>query len=528
MGKTVAPYGSWASPISIEERAAAGDPYFGYCIADFDERGLLWIEQRAAGASAFGVTDLESFVQVAHEFEAHCMDWLIGPLPEALDVYRERSPVTHADGPHARGRRPRLPPAREPAPRDQCGPRVRRTGLRLHACGRRRARSNLDSASMGVAELTRNAVDVLPKGGLEAKLKLGRPLRVKLGIDPTSPDVHLGFAYVLDRLADFQRAGHTVVLIVGDYTARIGDPSGLSKERPILDEKVLDENAAYFADQAFRILDRERTEVRFNGEWLGKLSYADTVRLARTMTVARLLERDDFAKRFAGQVPISLSELLYPIMQAYDSVAIEADIEIGGTDQRFNLLAGRDVMPHYGLEPQVVVTYPLLVGTDGELKMSKSRGNYVGITDPPAEMFGKVMSIPDTALEQWWEMLVGGEHLEDPMEWKLELARRITGRWHGEAGAKAGEEHFTRVVREGKAPDDVPEAPLPDGDPVHLPALLVDALGIGSTSEARRLIAQGGVKVNGEPVTELDLPRAMLDGALVQAGKRRFARFRSA
>jgi tyrosyl-tRNA synthetase len=381
---------------------------------------------------------------------------------------------------------------------------------------------------VSVENAKQQAVDVLPEGGLEQKLKLGRPLRVKLGVDPTSPDVHLGFAYVLDRLADFQKAGHTVVLIVGDYTARIGDPSGLSKERPILEDAVLDENSQYFAEQAFRILDRDKTEVRLNGEWLGKLSYADTVRLARTMTVARLLERDDFAKRFSAHVPISLSELLYPVMQAYDSVAIEADIEIGGTDQRFNLLAGRDVMPQYGLEPQVVITFPLLVGTDGELKMSKSRGNYVGITDPPEEMFGKVMSVPDTALEQWWTMLAEGPHPDDAMEWKLELARRITGRWHGEEGAKEGEAHFTRVVREGGAPEDVPELPLPEGDPVHLPALLVEGLGVPSTSEARRLIQQGGVKLNGEPAAGVDLPRAALAGALLQVGKRRFARLTDA
>jgi tyrosyl-tRNA synthetase len=287
---------------------------------------------------------------------------------------------------------------------------------------------------------------------------------------------------------------------------------------------VLDENSKYFAEQAFRILDREKTEVRLNGEWLGKLTYADTVRLARTMTVARLLERDDFAKRFAGHVPISLSELLYPVMQAYDSVAIDADIEIGGTDQRFNLLAGRDVMPQYGLEAQVVMTFPLLVGTDGELKMSKSRGNYVGITEPPEEMFGKVMSIPDKALEQWWHMLAHGVHPADPMEWKLELARRITARWHGAVGAEAGEAHFTRVVRRHEAPKDVPELALPAGDPVHLPALLVDGLGIGSTSEARRLIQQGGVKVNGEPADGVDVPRNELAGALLQVGKRRFAR----
>ena len=372
--------------------------------------------------------------------------------------------------------------------------------------------------------LSRNAVDVLPAGGLAEKLKLDRPLRVKLGVDPTSPDVHLGFAFVLERLADFQRAGHQVVLIVGDYTARIGDPSGLSKERPILADEELDENSTYFAEQAFRILDREQTEVRLNGEWLGKLSYADTVRLARTMTVARLLERDDFAKRFSAHVPISLSELLYPVMQAYDSVAIEADVEIGGTDQRFNLLAGRDVMPQYGLEAQIVITYPLLVGTDGELKMSKSRGNYIGITEPPEEMFGKTMSIPDKALPQWWELLVGGEHPEDPMSWKLELARRITARWHGEEGARVGEEHFTRVVRRHEAPADVPDVALPAGDPVHLPALLVDGLGVASNSEARRLIQQGAVKVNGEPAASVDVPREALTGALLQVGKRRFAR----
>jgi tyrosyl-tRNA synthetase len=382
---------------------------------------------------------------------------------------------------------------------------------------------------MSVEHAKQQAVDVLPEGGLEQKLKLGRPLRVKLGVDPTSPDVHLGFAYVLERLADFQKDGHTVVLIVGDYTARIGDPSGLSKERPILEDAVLDENSKYFAEQAFRILDPEKTEVRQNGEWLGKLTYADTVRLARTMTVARLLERDDFAKRFSAHVPISLSELLYPVMQAYDSVAIEADIEIGGTDQRFNLLAGRDVMPQYGLEPQVVITFPLLVGTDGELKMSKSRGNYIGITEPPAEMFGKVMSIPDTALEQWWTMLVRGahpddRHPEDPMEWKLELARRITARWHGDEGAQEGEAHFTRVVRQGGAPEEVPELRLPEGDTVHLPALLVDGLGVASTSEARRLIQQGGVKVNGEPAAGVDLPREALAGALLQVGKRKFVR----
>jgi tyrosyl-tRNA synthetase len=376
-----------------------------------------------------------------------------------------------------------------------------------------------------LADLTRHAVDVLPEGGLEAKLKLGRPLRVKLGIDPTSPDIHLGFAFVLDRLAAFQSAGHTVVLIVGDYTARIGDPSGRSAERPVLPDELLDANAKLFADQAYRILDPERTEVRYNGEWLGILTFAEVVRLTRTLTVARLLERDDFEKRFATHVPISLSELLYPPMQAYDSVAIEADVEIGGTDQLFNLLAGREVMPHYGLEPQVVLTFPLLVGTDGEEKMSKSKGNYIGVTEPPAEQFGKTMSIPDSALPQWWELLIGDdEHPAEPMAWKLELARRIVARWHGEEGARAGEEHFTRVVRRHEAPDEVVDVALPAGDPVHLPALLVASFGVGSTSEARRLIDQGGVKIGGEAVRELDVPRDRLAGELVQVGKRRFGR----
>ena len=373
---------------------------------------------------------------------------------------------------------------------------------------------------------TRHAVHVLPEGELERKLKLGRPLRVKLGVDPTSPDVHLGFAVVLDRLREWQDAGHTVVLIVGDYTARIGDPSGRSSERPVLAEEELDANAQRFADQAFRVLDSAKTEVRLNGEWLAKLSFAEVVRLTRMLTVSRLLERDDFAKRFAAQEPISLSELLYPPMQAYDSVAIEADVEIGGTDQLYNLLTGRDVMERYGMEPQLVVTYPLLVGLDGAEKMSKSRGNYIGIEEPPEEIFGKTMSIPDTALPQWWELLAGGgEHPGEPLEWKLELARRITARWHGEEGARAGEAHFTQVVRRHEAPDEVPELDWQheDGKQVHLPSILKTQFG-QTTSHWRRQIDQGGVRVNGEPVASYDLDPAALDGSVVQAGRRQFVR----
>jgi tyrosyl-tRNA synthetase len=378
---------------------------------------------------------------------------------------------------------------------------------------------------MRIGELTRNSVDVLPAGALERKLALGRPLRVKLGIDPTAPDLHLGHTVVLDKLADFQREGHQIILIVGDYTARIGDPSGRSRERPVLSDEELDANAKTYAEQAFKVLDRSKTELRHNSEWLAELSYGEIVRISRVATVARLLERDDFAKRFAAGEPISVSEFLYPLMQGYDSVAIEADVELGGTEQLYNLLMGREIMEAYELEPQVVMTVPILSGTDGFERMSKSRGNYVGITEAPAEMFGKVMSIPDfPALPEWWRLLIGEEPpSKSPMESKLGLARRIVTRWHGEEAARLAEEHFTRVVREGQPPEDVLEVPLPDGDPVHLPALLAAAFGL-TTSEARRLIEQGGVRLNGSVARGLDVPRDRLVGALIQAGKRRFAR----
>ena len=376
---------------------------------------------------------------------------------------------------------------------------------------------------MGVAELTRNAVDVLPEGGLELKLALGRPLRVKLGIDVTSPDIHVGRAIPLQRMRAFQDEGHVGVLIVGDYTTRIGDPSGRSTERPILSDEEIDRNAKTYLEQAMVILDPDRTEVRFNGEWLSKLTYAEVVRLARTITVARILERDDFAKRYKAGEPISISELLYPLMQAYDSVAIEADVELGGTDQLYNLLAGREVMQAYGLEPQVALTTPLLLSWDGE-KMSSSVGNNIPLTMAPEEQFGRTMRLSDDLLPQWYELVMDQPPPEgDPLEAKLALARFIVTRSHGEEAARAAEDHFTRVVREGQAPEDVPEAPLPPGDPVHLPALIASLFGL-STSEARRLISQGAVRMNGEIASELDVARATLDGALLQAGKRRFAR----
>ncbi|MEK6275981.1 MAG: tyrosine--tRNA ligase [Actinomycetota bacterium] len=383
---------------------------------------------------------------------------------------------------------------------------------------------------MSLDDLTRNAVHIAPEGGLEAKLKLGRLLRVKLGIDVTTPDVTLGHGVPLQRMAAFQREGHIGVLIVGDYTTRIGDPSGRSAARPILSDEEIDRNAKLYFEQASAIIDPERTELRFNSEWLGKLDYAEIVRLARTATVARLLERDDFAKRFAAQEPISISELLYPIMQGYDSVAVEADIELGGTDQLYNLLMGRDVQQSYGLEPQVALTVELLLSWDDQL-MSQSKGNYIGLAEAPEQQFGKTMRIPDTVLPQWYRLVMESTDdplAGDPLEAKLGLARFIVTRSHGEEAAKKAEDHFTRVVREGEAPEDVDEAALPAGETVHLPALLVEHLAIGSTSEARRMIAQGGVKVNGEVVKDLDLPRDALDGALVQAGKRRFMRFRAA
>jgi tyrosyl-tRNA synthetase len=377
---------------------------------------------------------------------------------------------------------------------------------------------------MAVEELTRNAVDVLPQGELERKLKLGRPLRVKLGIDVTAPDVTLGNGVPLRRMRAFQDHGHVGVLIVGDYTTRIGDPSGRKSERPIIDPAVIDANAQRYFDAASTIVDPERTELRFNSEWLSKLDFAEVLRLTRATTVARILERDDFHKRFVANEPISLSELLYPMMQGYDSVAVEADVELGGTDQTYNLLIGREIMQAYGLEPQVALTVRYLDSWDGT-GMSASRGNYIGLREAPEEQFGKTMRIPDSLLPQWYALVMEADPPSgDPMEAKLELARFIVKRSHGEGAARQAEEHFTRVVREGQAPEEVPEVALPEDDPVHLPALLADGVGIGSTSEARRLLTQGAVRVNGDVVTELDVPRASLDGALLQVGKRRFAR----
>jgi tyrosyl-tRNA synthetase len=379
---------------------------------------------------------------------------------------------------------------------------------------------------MGIAELTRNAVDVLPEGALEAKLKLGRPLRVKLGIDVTSPDIHLGRGIPLQRMRAFQDEGHKAVFIVGDYTTRIGDPSGRSSERPILSDEEIDANAQHYLEQAKVILrdDPELLEVRYNGEWLSKLSYADVVRLGRIVTVARMLERDDFQNRYRAGEPISVSELLYPLMQAYDSVAIEADVELGGTDQLYNLLAGREVMEAFTLEPQVVLTTPLMLSWDGE-KMSSSIGNNIPLTAPPEEMFGRTMRIPDSQLEEWWTLVAEQPVPEgEPLEAKLALARFIVTRSHGEDAARAAEEHFSRVVRRGEAPEDIETVTwTTDDDPVYLPSRLKTHFH-ETASHWRRVIDQGGVTLDGRVVTSYEVPWTELEGAVLQAGKRRFLR----
>jgi tyrosyl-tRNA synthetase len=378
--------------------------------------------------------------------------------------------------------------------------------------------------------LLRNVVDALPEGALERKLGEGRPLRVKLGIDPTAADIHLGHVVVLQKLREFQDAGHQVVLIVGDYTARVGDPSGRSSQRPVLSAEQIDANAETYRRQAFSVLDPERTELRMNGEWLD-MKAEELFRLARTSTVAQILERDDFAKRYAAGAPISILELLYPLLQGYDSVAIRADVELGGTDQKFNLLLARDIQERYGVAPQVAVTMPILPGIDGVKRMSKSEGNYVGVSEPPEEQFGKLMRVPDEVMPVYYELLLGGgfDPSRPAVESKRALARAIVSRFHDDSAAAAAEEDFDRLHVQHALPDDVEEAELPDADPVHVPALLRDHFGV-SSSEGRRLLAQGGVRLDGEQLgaDELDVAAERLDGSVLQVGKRRHKRFRRA
>ncbi|MGH2981715.1 MAG: tyrosine--tRNA ligase [Solirubrobacterales bacterium] len=372
-----------------------------------------------------------------------------------------------------------------------------------------------------------NAIDVLPENALADQLEAGRPLRVKLGIDPTTPDIHLGHTVVLSKLREFQDGGHQVVLIIGDFTARVGDPSGRSTQRPVLSADQIAANAATYQEQAFKVLDRDRTEVRFNSEWL-EMEAGELLALLSHGTMARLMERDIFQRRIEGQEAISVLELIYPLLQGYDSVAVDADVELGGTDQKFNLLFARDVQSAYGKSPQSIVTMPLLVGIDGSQKMSKSLDNYVGVTDSPQEMFGRLMRIPDDLMADYYALLLSADVPEgEPNAAKRELGRRIVERYHGGPAAQAAEEHFDRLHVHHELPVEIEEATVAANGPVHLPALLSEQFGL-SRSEARRLIEQGGVRIDGEVVggEQLDLPLDGLDGAVVQVGKRRHKRLR--
>ena len=368
---------------------------------------------------------------------------------------------------------------------------------------------------------------------LERSCRTGEPLRVKLGIDPTAPDIHLGFSVVLQKLRDFQDMGHVAVLIVGDFTARIGDPSGRKTTRPMLSPEEIERNLQTYKEQIFRILDPDpaKVEIRHNSEWLASMTFEGVLELSSRYTVARMLERDDFHQRFRSGVPITIREFLYPLAQAYDSVAVRADVELGGTDQRFNLLVGREIQERYGQEPQVAVLLPLLVGTDGVKKMSKSEGNYVGITEPPQEMFGKLMSIPDSLIEQYvrlltdldWEAL----NKEHPLTQKKRMAFEIVKRYHGEEAAARAQEEFERVFSKRERPTDVPRVEIPsakleDGS-LWIVELLEAARLVQSRSEARRLIQQGAVELDGQRVESVEARVAVRDGMLLKVGKKRFA-----
>ena len=384
-----------------------------------------------------------------------------------------------------------------------------------------------EAARSTARALTERTINCEPSvDALAAKLAENRPLRIKLGVDPTAPDIHLGHTVVLGKLREFQDAGHTAILLIGDWTARVGDPSGRSSTRPMLSAEEIEANAETYRQQAFRILDPDRTEIRSNGEWFSEMGLAKLFELASQVTVNQLLRRNDFSDRMREDRAISLLELLYPLMQAYDSVALEADVELGGTDQLFNLMLGRDLQARLGQASQVALTVPILTGIDGTNKMSKSLDNYIGVGDPPEEQFGRTMRIPDEVMADYYRLLFPRERPPDghPGVQKRHLGRLIVERFHDADAAVAAEEHFNRVHRDRGTPEDMPEYVLAADDSVHLPALLVDALGLGSRSEARRMITQGGVSLDGEVVAELDVPRDAVAGRVLRAGKRRFAR----
>lgn len=389
--------------------------------------------------------------------------------------------------------------------------------------------------------LKTNAVDLISEEELLAKLRLGRPLRIKYGADPSAPDLHLGHSVPMRRLKQFQDLGHTVVFIIGDFTGRIGDPSGKSKTRPMLSSEQIEANARTYAEQAGRILDLDRCEIHYNSSWFSDMPTADLLGLASRYTLARMLERDDFSLRMRDEMPISILELLYPLVQAYDSVAIRSDVEIGGTDQTFNLLVGRDIMRAYGMEPQVVMTWPLLVGTDGTEKMSKSLGNYVGITEAPGEMYGKLMSVPDAAMGDYYRLLLDMPVVEvqamqqdieagtlHPREAKSRLAAALVQRYHGAEAAKEAVQEFDRIFAQGALPSDIDEvslaALLENDAQVRIIDVLVLCGFASSNGEARRAIRGGGVRLDGTVIEDEMLAFTPVGGEILQVGKRRVAR----
>ena len=381
--------------------------------------------------------------------------------------------------------------------------------------------------------LRRNAVDLVSEQELLERLKEGRPLNIKLGVDPSRPDLHLGHAVVLRKLREFQDLGHHVILIIGDFTGMIGDPSGRNETRPMLTEEEVKENAKSYAEQAFKILDPEKTELRYNSEWLSPMKFADVIRLAAKYTVARMLERDDFNKRFKEGIPISIAEFLYPLAQAMDSVAIKADVELGGTDQLFNLLVGRKIMEEYGLKSQIVMTMPIIEGTDGKMKMSKSYGNYIAFNDSPKDMFGKLMSIPDDLITKYMRLLtdVPLEDIEryeqemkerkvNPRDVKMLLAYEITKHFHGEEKAKKAKEEFINVFAKKELPSEMEEVEVIDRE--NIVDLLVRIKAVSSKSEAKRLINQGGVKLDGERISDIKYALSADGEKVLRVGKRKF------
>ena len=393
-----------------------------------------------------------------------------------------------------------------------------------------------------LAALRRGTAEIIPEEDLKDKLKkaisTGKPLRVKLGLDPTAPDIHLGHTVVLQKLRQFQEFGHQVIIIIGDFTGRIGDPSGRSETRRQLTEAEVLANAETYKEQIFKVLDPDKTQMTFNSQWLAALNFAEVIELAGKVTVARILEREDFAHRYQENRPIGVHEFFYPLMQGYDSIALAADVELGGTDQKFNLLMGRQLQRDYGQEAQVAITMPILPGLDGVQKMSKSLGNYIGITEPAREMYGKTMSLADELMLLYFELVtpVSLQELEaikdgldsgklHPRDVKMRLAREIVSQYHGRAAALEAEQEFRRVFQQGDLPDDIPEAII-NADEVWLPRLMVQSGLAPSTSEARRLIRQGAVKLDGERLLDPEAEIEVQNGAILQAGKRKFVRLR--